>query len=121
MLVGTAMTRVRSVTNASPLDPPLNWFHRHTGSSHEVELAEHELGTLLKIAPNPIHPAQCVRDERDRLNNSFVGLGATESQEAAAGFTEALTAQAGDTEGVVGPFQQVERKAVRCDPQAIAA
>src|SRR2546423_15003595 len=96
------------------------WFHRHAGSTDEIRLAKAVLGMLLKVSPNPINPAQCVGDERDRLADSFIGLGATEAQEAAAGFAEAFAAQAGDAEGVVGPFQQVERQAVRGDPQTIA-
>ena len=59
-------------------------------------------------------------EEGDGLVDPLVGLGATEAEEAAAGVAEALAAQAGDAERVVGPFQQVQRQAVRGDPQAVA-
>ena len=76
---------------------------------------------LLKIAPDPVDPAQGLGQERDGLVDPLVGLGATEPEEAAAGVAEALAAQAGDAEFVVRPFQQVERQAVRGDAQAVAA
>ena len=93
---------------------------RQEASRSLIRCYESELGMLLKVAPNSIDPAQCIGEERDGLVDPFVGLGATEPEEAAAGLAEALAPQAGDAEVVVGPFQQVQGQAVRGDPQAIA-
>src|SRR5208337_1729077 len=65
-------------------------------------------------------PAQGARDEIDGLVDSFIGLGATEPKEAAAGLAEAFATQASNAEIVIGPFEEIECQAVRADAQSVA-
>jgi hypothetical protein len=69
----------------------------------------------LQISLDAIDPTQSLGNKSDRLVNSFVRLGAAKAEEATTGFAEALASQAGDSEGIVGAFEQVHRQAMRCD------
>src|SRR4051812_45143295 len=77
-------------------------------------------GVGIEISLHPVGPGDRLGEESDGLVDPLVGLGATEAEEAAARLAEALAAEAGDAEVVVGPFEQVERQAVRADPQPVA-
>src|SRR5689334_16892894 len=54
---------------------------------------------------NPLATRDRLGEERHRLSQAVVRLGAAEAQEALAGVAEALAAQAGDAALVVGSFQ----------------
>ena len=65
-----------------------------------------------QIRLDAIRPAECHRQEIERLLQALVRLRAAETQEAGAGVAEALAAEAGDTEVVVGALEQIQRQAV---------
>src|SRR5579875_2720764 len=91
----------------------------HELSGHRVRFGEHELRIRLEVAEDALGPIQRDLEERDGLVDPLIGLGATEAEEAAAGVAEALAAEAGDAEVLVGALEQIEGQTVRGDPQAI--
>ena len=75
---------------------------------------------LLEVSGDPLKPRQGDRQEVEGLLNPVVRLGTTEPQEAGARLAKALAPQAGHSEFVVGPFEQVQSQSVTGDTQPIA-
>ncbi len=76
---------------------------------------------LVQVGGHAVGAGEGDQNEVESLLQAVVRFGATEPQKAAAGIAEALAAQAGDAEAVVGSFQQVERQSrVRDNPSARA-
>ncbi len=78
------------------------------------------MGIRFDVASDAVEPLDRSGKERHCLVDAFVGLGATEPQEAVAGLAEAFAAQAGHAESIVGRFKQIKCQAVRRDAQPVA-
>ena len=67
---------------------------------------------FFEVGGNAFFPREGGRQEIERLLQTVVRLGTTKPQESTARFAEALAAQAGDAEFVVGPLEQIHGQAV---------
>src|SRR5437762_940277 len=93
--------------------------HLHLCFGRSIRLTEHVLRTFLEELLDPCGAVESFGEKFDRLVDAFVGLGATEADEASAGLAEGFAPETRDTELIVSAFEQIKRQAVRGDLQPV--